>query len=174
MVPLSALLWCAAIGQTSVAWAPEAIPRSTTDPIQEGLRIPPIKLYRRGVLEQSYVDLILANVRVPRDRLGDIRAEYAGCITGERKLLALTTRYGTHTVADCMQAILAHGEQLTRAEIAQIPDGTYHYTDYSDGDGVTDEPIKIQVAVTIAGSDVTVDFTGSHPQTIGGMNCPWQ
>ena len=70
-----------------------------------------------------------------------------------------------------MQAILAH-EQLTRAEIAQIPDGTYHYTDYSDGDGVTDEPIKIQVAVTIAGSDVTVDFTGSHPQTIGGMNCP--
>jgi N-methylhydantoinase B len=71
-----------------------------------------------------------------------------------------------------MQAILAHGEQLTRAEIAQIPDGTYHYTDYSDGDGVTDEPIKIQVAVTIAGSDVTVDFTGSHPQTIGGMNCP--
>ena len=53
----------------------------TTDPIQEGLRIPPIKLYRRGVLEQSYVDLILANVRVPRDRLGDIRAEYAGCIT---------------------------------------------------------------------------------------------
>jgi N-methylhydantoinase B len=144
----------------------------TTDPIQEGLRIPPLKLYRRDVLEQSYVDLILANVRVPRDRLGDIRAEYAGCITGERKLLALATRYGARTVVDCMQAILEHGEQLTRAEIAQIPDGTYRYTDYSDGDGVTDEPIKIQVAVTIAGSDVTVDFTGSHPQTIGGMNCP--
>jgi N-methylhydantoinase B len=144
----------------------------TTDPIQEGLRIPPLKLYRRGELDQSYVDLILANVRVPRDRLGDIRAEYAGCVTGERKLLALAAKYGARTVVDCMHAILDHGEQLTRAELAQIPDGTYHYTDYSDGDGVCDEPIKIQVAVTIAGSDVTVDFTGSHPQTVGGMNAP--
>ncbi len=144
----------------------------TTDPIQEGLRIPPIKLYRRGELDQAYVDLILANVRVPRDRLGDIRAEYAGCVTGERKLQALAAKYSGQTVADCMDAILEHGEQLTRAELAQIPDGTYRYTDYSDGDGVTDEPIKIQVAVTIAGSDVTVDFSGSHLQTIGGMNCP--
>jgi N-methylhydantoinase B len=144
----------------------------TTDAIQEGLRIPPIKLYKRGVLDQAYVDFILANVRVPRERLGDIRAEYAGCITGERKLLALAARYAPDTVVDCMRAMLDHAEQLTRAELAQIPDGTYHYTDYSDGDGVTDEPIKIQVAVTIAGSDVTVDFTGSHPQTIGGMNAP--
>ncbi|MEE8290678.1 MAG: hydantoinase B/oxoprolinase family protein [Candidatus Tectomicrobia bacterium] len=144
----------------------------TTDPIQEGLRIPPIKLYRAGELDQSYVDFILANVRVPRDRLGDIRAEFAGCVTGERKLLALSAKYGARTVTDCMLAILDHGEHLTRAELEQIPDGTYHYTDYSDGDGVTDEPIKIQVAVTIAGSDVTVDFTGSHPQTIGGMNAP--
>jgi N-methylhydantoinase B len=144
----------------------------TTDAIQEGLRIPPIKLYRRGELDQSYVDLILANVRVPRDRLGDIRAEYAGCVTGERKLLALATKYGAGTVVDCMSAILAHGEQLTRAELEKIPDGTYCFTDYSDGDGVTDEPIKIQVAVTISGSNVSVDFSGSHPQTIGGMNCP--
>ena len=144
----------------------------TTDPIQEGLRIPPIKLYRGGELDRSYADLILANVRVPRDRLGDIRAEYAGCVTGERKLQALAAKYGGQTVKDCMAAILDHGEQLTRAELDQIPDGTYHFTDYSDGDGVTDEPIKIQVAVTIAGSDVTVDFNGSHPQTIGGMNCP--
>lgn len=144
----------------------------TTDPIQEGLRIPPLKLYRREVLDRSYVDFILANVRVPRDRLGDIQAEYAGCVTGERKLLALAAKYGARTVTDCMAAILDHGEQLTRAELAKIPDGTYAYTDYSDGDGVTDEPIKIQVAVIIVGSDVTVDFTGSHPQTIGGMNCP--
>lgn len=144
----------------------------TTDPLQEGLRIPPLKLYQRGVLDQSYVDFILANVRVPRDRLGDIRAEYAGCVTGERKLLALATKYGASTVQACMRAILDHSEQLTRTELEQIPDGTYDYTDYSDGDGVTDEPIKIQVAVTIAGSDVTVDFTGSHPQTTGGMNAP--
>lgn len=144
----------------------------TTDPIQEGLRIPPIKLYRRGVLDQSYVDLILANVRIPRDRLGDIRAEYAGCITGERKLMALAAKYGASTIRACMRAILDHSEALTRAELQQIPDGTYHFTDYSDGDGVIDEPIKIQVAVTVDGSTITADFTGSHPQTIGGMNCP--
>jgi len=144
----------------------------TTDPIQEGLRIPPIRLYRRGELDQSYVDLILANVRVPRDRMGDIRAEYAGCITGERKLMALAKKYGAATIVTCMNEILEHGEQLTRAELEKIPDGTYHFTDYSDGDGVVDELIKIQVAVEVAGSNITVDFTGSHPQTIGGMNAP--
>ena len=144
----------------------------TTDPLQEGLRIPPIKLYRRGELEQSYVDMILSNVRVPRDRMGDIRAQFAGCVIGERKLLALSEKYGADTVRECMAAILDHGEQLTRAEFEQIPNGTYHYTDHSDGDGVVDEPIKIQVALTINGSDISVDFSGSHPQTIGGMNCP--
>lgn len=144
----------------------------TTDPIQEGLRIPPIKLYRRGALDHSYVDLILANVRVPRDRLGDIRAEYAGCVTGERKLRTLVAKYGAETVVACMRAMLDHSEQLTRAELEKIPDGTYQYTDYSDGDGVTDEPIAIRVAVTINGSNVTVNFAGSHAQTIGGMNCP--
>ena len=144
----------------------------TTDPLQEGLRIPPVKLYRRGNLESSYVDLILANVRVPRDRLGDIRAQYAGCIVGERKMLDLVAKYGMSTLTTSMDAILDHGETLTRAELEKLPDGTYHYTDYSDGDGVTDEPIKIQVALTIAGSDIMVDFSGSHHQTIGGMNCP--
>ena len=144
----------------------------TTDPLQEGLRIPPIKLYRRGKIEQSYVDMILANVRVPRDRMGDIRAQFSGCIIGERKLDSLSKKYGVDTLRDCMQAILDHGEQLTRAELEQIPDGTYHYTDYSDGDGVVDEPIKIQVALTVEGSDIRVDFSGSHGQTIGGMNCP--
>ena len=104
--------------------------------------------------------------------MGDIRAQFAGCVIGERKLLSLAEKYGADTVRECMQAILDHGEQLTRAELAQIPDGTYHYTDYSDGDGVVDEPIKIQVALTINGSDISVDFSGSHPQTIGGMNCP--
>jgi N-methylhydantoinase B len=144
----------------------------TTDPIQEGLRIPPIRLYRRGELDQSYVDFILANVRVPRDRMGDIRAEYAGCITGERKFIALAAKYGSEQIVNCMNAILEHGERLTRAELECIPDGTYHFTDYSDGDGVVDEKIKVQVAVKIEGSDVCVDFTGSHPQTIGGMNAP--
>jgi len=144
----------------------------TTDPLQEGLRIPPIKLYRRGQIDQSYVDMILSNVRVPRDRMGDIRAQFAGCVIGERKLVSLFKKYGADTVRNCMRAILDHGERLTRAELEQIPDGTYHYTDYSDGDGVVDEPIKIQVALTVSGSNINVDFNGSHSQTIGGMNCP--
>jgi N-methylhydantoinase B len=71
-----------------------------------------------------------------------------------------------------MKEILNHSERLTRAEIQKIPDGTYSYTDYCDGDGVIDEPIKIQVALTVKGSNVVVDFTGSHGQVIGGMNAP--
>lgn len=144
----------------------------TTDMLQEGLRIPPIKLYRRGELDRSYADFILNNVRVPRDRQGDIHAQYAGCITGERRLLALAAKYGADVVLQSMQDLLDHSERLTRAELEKIPDGTYPFTDYSDGDGVMDEPIKVQVAVTVTGSDVVVDFTGSHRQTVGGMNAP--
>ena len=84
----------------------------------------------------------------------------------------LITELAEHTSFLETTLLLLNGELPTRAELEQIPDGTYHYTDHSDGDGVVDETIKIQVALTIDGSDISVDFSGSHPQTIGGMNCP--
>jgi N-methylhydantoinase B len=144
----------------------------TTDHLQEGLTIPPVKIYKRGRLDEELADLILSNVRNRRERLGDLRAQYAGCIAGERTVLGLVKKYGQETVRAAFSRVLDHAETLTRQEIEKIPDGTYHFTAWSDGDGVDDRPIKIQVALSVKGSDITVDFTGSAEQARGGMNAP--
>jgi len=144
----------------------------TTEYLQEGLRIPPVKIYKEGKISEELVELILANTRGRSQRLGDLRAQYAGCIVGERKVIALLEKYGRDTVLSCMEETLDHSERLTRAEIEKIPDGTYCFTDYCDGDGVTDDPIKIQLALKIDGSNVVVDFTGTQKQVLGGMNAP--
>lgn len=144
----------------------------TNEIYQEGLRIPPARIYKRGELDRELLDLILANVRCPEERVGDFRAQFAGCVTGERRLLSLLEKYGHDVVVGCMEDILDHSERLTRQEIEKIPDGVYRFTDYCDGDGVVDETIRIQVTVTVRGSDIVVDYTGSGPQTVGGMNCP--
>jgi len=144
----------------------------TTDHLQEGLTIPPMKIYKRGQLDRELADFILANVRSPRERLGDLKAQYAGCIAGERTVLALVRKYGAGTVEAAFARILDHSEALTRREIEKIPDGTYRFTAWSDGDGVDDRPITIQVALTVKGSEIVVDFAGSSQQARGGMNAP--
>lgn len=144
----------------------------TTDAYQEGLKIPPIKIYKEGKLDNELLDLILFNVRNKEERMGDFMAQYSGCVIGERNTLEIVEKYGVEVVLDCFEAILDQSERLTRAEIEKIPDGESAFTVYGDGDGVTDELIKIQVKVTVSGSDVLVDFAGSHHQTIGGMNSP--
>ena len=144
----------------------------TTDYLQEGLTIPPVKIYKRGRLDEEIADLILANVRNRRERLGDIKAQYAGSVTGERTVHALCRKYGRETVKATFRRSLEHSETLTRQEIEKIPDGTYHFTTWSDGDGVDDKPIKIQVAMTVSGSSIIVDYTGSSEQVRGGMNAP--
>jgi N-methylhydantoinase B len=144
----------------------------TTEHLQEGLTIPPVKIYKRGQMDMEIADLILANVRNRRERLGDIKAQYAGCVTGERAVRALVKRYGREAVRAAFTRILDHSEALTRQEIEKIPDGTYHFTTWCDGDGVDDKPIKIQVAMTVKGSDILVDYTGSSEQARGGMNAP--
>ncbi len=145
----------------------------TTDPIQEGLRIPPLKLYKRGRLDQEICDLILANVRGPQERLGDLRAQFAGCHAGEQKVLALVSKYGKDALAACFDDILDHSERLTRAEIGKLRPGTYGFVQYCDGDGVTEGPIKIVVRVEIGSEAIRVDFAGSGPQVRGGMNAPF-
>lgn len=151
---------------------PGSYSTATTDYLQEGLRIPPVKIYKEGRIDGELVDLILANTRGRSQRYGDLRAQYAGCVVGERKVIDLLEKYGRDTVLSCMEGILDHSEMLTRAEIEKIPDGTYCFTDYCDGDGVVYEPIKIQLALMIRGSDVVVDFTGTQEQVVGGMNAP--
>ncbi len=144
----------------------------TTDHLQEGLTIPPVKIYKRGKMDMELADIILSNVRNRRERLGDIKAQYSGCVVGERTVHALCKRYGRETVKAAFARSLEHSEALTRQEIEKIPDGIYSFTTWSDGDGVDDKPIKIQVAMTVKGSDIVVDYTGSSDQVRGGMNAP--
>jgi len=119
----------------------------TTEHLQEGLTIPPLRLYKAGVMDMEIADLILANVRNRQERLGDMRAQYAGCVIGERKVLDLVKRYGKDAVLAAFGQILEHTETLMRQEIEKIPDGTYHFTSGGDGDGVDDRRVTFQIAL---------------------------
>lgn len=145
----------------------------TSESIQEGLRIPPVKIYKKGILDEELVDFIKANIRCPEERIGDLRSQYAGCRRGEGRIKSLISKYGRKTVLSCMKKVLDDSERFTRLEIEKIPDGSYHFEDYCDGDGVTDELIRIKVKVIVNGNNITADFTGTHKQTIGGMNAPY-
>lgn len=138
----------------------------------EGLRMPPVKLYRSGRIDSDILEIITANVRNPRERLGDMRAQYAGCITAERRLRGYCEQYDTACVEEAIGRILDVSEQRARAAFSDIPDGTYSFTDVCDGDSFNPDPIEITATVTVSGQGIDVDFTGSSTQAKGGMNSP--
>jgi N-methylhydantoinase B/oxoprolinase/acetone carboxylase alpha subunit len=137
---------------------------------QEGLRIPPVRWFVAGKENPDIIDLITLNMRFPRDQLGDFQAQLASTAVAERRLLALSEKYGFDIVQACMDETKAHSEELMRAVIANIPDGTYRATEFIDDDGVSNQPYRIEVSVTIEGKEVTVDYTGTSPQAGGPIN----
>jgi N-methylhydantoinase B len=139
---------------------------------QEGLRLPFLKLVERGVVSAMLMDVIAANVRVPDQVLGDIHAQMAACLAGDRELAALLKRYGPDKVVEYGEALQDYSEKLARAAIAKIPDGTYRFSDHIDGLGEDPRPIEFHVAVTVQGDELTVDWTGTSPQVKGGINAP--
>jgi len=141
-----------------------------TEIFQEGLRLPWLKLYRRGVAEEAIFEIIRVNVRVPQMTLGDLRAQLAACHIGERAVHDLIKRYGPATFSACTEALINYTERLVRAEIASWPDGSYSFTDYMDSDGVGGPPVKLQVTITVKGDALTADFTGTAPQVRGAIN----
>lgn len=141
-----------------------------TEIFQDGLRIPWLKLYRRGEPDEAIFALIRANVRVPEMTIGDIRAQLAACHIGERAIHDLIRRYGVTTFTTCAADLIAYTERLMRAEIANWPGGSYTFTDYLDSDGVGGPPTKIQVTLTVAGDSITADFTGTSAQVRGALN----
>ena len=143
-----------------------------TEIFQEGIRIPPLKLYDAGVPNESVFKLIRANVRVPRLVLGDIRAQLSACHVGERRVTPLFGRYGHEELQARFSALLDYTERLARQAIAELPDGEYAFTDYIDDDGFDPGPIPIAVTVRVHGDSMTVDFTGTSPQVRGGINSP--
>jgi N-methylhydantoinase B len=143
----------------------------STEVYQEGLRIPPVKLYERGVASRTMRRIIEKNVRVPERVLGDIGAEYAACKVGERELTRLFARYGRDATRRYLGALLDYAERVTRAEIARWPRGTYRFTDYLDSDGFSDVPVPLTVAITVhADGHLTCDWTGSSPQVRAALN----
>jgi len=144
---------------------------ATKELLQEGLVIPPVKLFVKDQIQKPLVDLIVRNVRNSVVAHGDMRAQYASCFAGERRFREIITRFGLATVSEAMREILARSEAMTRARIADFKDGEYHARDCLDGDGMRDEPQWIDARVTVKGSAITVDLTGSSDQSTGGMNC---
>ena len=143
----------------------------STEIYQEGLRIPPLKLYAAGERNRTLFDLIEANVRVPVKVFGDLRAQLAACHIAERQFLGLVDRHGADTVTELMAAVIDHAERLTRAALAELPDGQWSFEDWIDDDGVDlDKPIRLFVTMTKRGDHMLVDWTGTDPQVKGAIN----
>lgn len=142
----------------------------STEIYQEGLRIPPLKLYEAGVPNETLFTLIEKNVRVPLKVLGDLRAQLAACHIAEREYLRLVDRYGLKELNGYLEELLNYTERLARAEIAAMPDGEYGFEDHIDNDGIDPDPILLKVKVTVHGDSMTVDFSGTSPQVKGAIN----
>jgi N-methylhydantoinase B len=144
----------------------------STEIFQEGLRIPVLKLISHGKESEAIWALIAANVRVPDKVIGDLRAQIAACHVGEREFAALFARYGAPLLREAFAAIHDYAERLTRAELAEIPDGVYRFENHIDGFGEEPQPIPFRVALTIRGDTAKVDWTGTSPQVPAGINSP--
>ncbi|SJZ74759.1 N-methylhydantoinase B [Enhydrobacter aerosaccus] len=143
----------------------------STEIFQEGLRIPPLKLYERGVLNTTLEALLKINVRVPDRVWGDLSAQFAAAQVGRRGLEKLIQRYGADAVDAYMQELLDYAERLTRQEIMTWPKGIYRFLDHIDDDGFSETPIPIEVAITVRDDGtLLVDYTGSSPQVRGALN----
>ncbi len=137
---------------------------------QEGLIIPPVKLFKGGVLVSEVQAFILANVRTPDEREGDLAAQIAANRVGERRLCAMVEKYNRRHVEAYAAEMQAYTERILRHAIREIPDGEYTFEDVLDDDGFGTKDIRIRVAIRVKGDEVEVDFTGSDPQTTGGVN----
>jgi N-methylhydantoinase B len=139
---------------------------------QEGLRIPPVRLVRDGEVDRDLLNLILLNVRTPEEREGDLAAQMGACRVGEQRLLELVQRHGIAKLQVLGEELLAYSERLVRAELKKFPSGTYGAEDWLDDDGVTDDPVRLAVSITIDASvgTLTVDFAGTSAQVAGSIN----
>jgi N-methylhydantoinase B len=152
---------------------PGGVAGGLTEIYQEGLRLPLVKLYRRGEEAREIFDVIACNIRIPEKTLEDFRAQAATTVGGVERVKALIGKYGLQTFKNATAMLQEYGETLMRKAISEMPDGTYTGVDYVDNDGVTEDPVRLQVNVRIDGDAMRVNFEGSSPQTRGNINCPW-
>jgi N-methylhydantoinase B len=143
----------------------------STEIYQEGLRIPPLKLYERGARNETLFALIEKNVRVPVKVFGDLRAQLAACHIAEEAMLDIAAHYGAEKLAQYLTELVDYAERMTRAAIRELPDGVYDFLDHIDDDGIdVGHPIPLKVTITKSGDRVEVDWTGTSPQVKGAIN----
>ncbi|MBR0672177.1 hydantoinase B/oxoprolinase family protein [Neoroseomonas soli] len=144
-----------------------------TEVEQEGLRLPPVKLFKRGEMDREILSIIQSNIRVAEQRIGDIKAQAAALLVGEKRLGEMVARYGAATLREAIALIRDRAAERMRAEIRRMPEATWHAEAFVDSDGVVNEPLRIALAVTRSGDTLTFDFSGSSKPCAGPMNSVW-
>lgn len=150
--------------------APGSMAGGMSEIFQEGLRIPVVRLFRRGELQRDVLDLLLLNVRVPEERRGDHYAQIAACRLGARRLREVVAHYSAGVIRTAFDEIIARTERRLRDAVAGVPDGEYRFEDVLDGDGAGTADVPIRLEVTIAGDRAHFDFAGTSPQVRGNVN----
>jgi N-methylhydantoinase B len=151
--------------------AKAVFPTDSRSTYEEGLHLPPLKLYRAGKLQPEIWEIIKWNTRTPDLVWGDIKAMISGCHFAEKRLAELLGKYGMQTVTECIEEIYNYSERIVRQAIQKMPQGTWSAEDYLDSNGIDlEKPVLTRVTITVQGSDITVDFTGSAPQQNGPVN----
>lgn len=160
--------WTDVGGKDPGSWTTDS-----TSVFQEGVQYPVVKLSEGGDTNDALVDVIAANTRMPEMTLGDMRAQETSLGVAVDRVRDVVDRYGVDTVVAAVDEQRQQDRRRARARVADLPDGTYAATDHIDDDGVTDDPVRVEVEVTIAGETVTVDYTGTEASTAGPINCPY-
>ncbi len=150
--------------------APGSFAADATEVYQEGLRLPPIKIMRRGEYVKDVWKIILSNHRTPKSSWGDLHAMIGSLSIAEDRLLKLLERYDADLLAEASDALLDYSERWMRAEIREIPDGTYEAADCMEDDGITNQPVWMRLKLTVAGDEIIADWTASDPQARGAIN----
>jgi N-methylhydantoinase B len=151
---------------------PGSMPSDSREIYQEGIIIPPLRLVRGGEYVDDILDFILANVRTPEIRRGDLRAQIAANRIAEERVGELIERRGEEIVLAAFDEVISYTERRTREAIRELPDGVYRAEDFLEGDGTVDEDIPIRTTVRIKGDSISIDFTGTADSVRGNVNCP--
>ena len=149
---------------------PGGFSANATEVEQEGLRLPPVKLYKGGIMDEEILSIVLSNIRIAEQRIGDIKAQAAALSSGAKRFTELIDRYGKQTVNSAIQELRSRAAQQMRAKIKEIPDGQYQGKAFVDSDGVIDEPLCIDMKVRKQDTELYFDMSGSSPPCLGPMN----
>lgn len=151
-------------------YAPGSMPFGVTEIYQEGLQIPPLRMFADGQIDETLYKLINQNVRTRHEVRGDLMAQYACATIAQQRIDELLERQDAAQVLPYMNPILDYAERRMRAAITTLPDGTYRFEDFLDDDGVSDDPVKIAVTLTVEGEHFKADFSGTSKQVLGPLN----